>query len=333
MAMTRREDKWYFWFGTGGHFALEDFYGHKQYGSMAEAFRAYATATRLDPKSWVPDEHADLTALACNMLDYYEKYWLAGRETYDTYWYNGVPQCEVDFEIALDVELPPFARQFIDVVVYRGTFDRVAINKQGNALWIYEYKFPQSFEKYHFETDEQVSSYTWAARQLYDLPVAGVIYQQHRKVAPEPPRFKTSTGKYSVNKDQLTTRPMYRAALLNLYGSVEKAPSENIDFLNYLGEMESEDGDKFIRRDRIRRNDAQVFSTDQKIRMEILDMFNPELLIYPNPTKDCNWDCPMVDACVAMDDGASDWEQLLNDAMMKEPKERHTWRKHLPQAE
>src|SRR5688572_12675352 len=36
----------YFWFGSGGHYALEDYHGYNYYKHPAEAFRAYILAQR-----------------------------------------------------------------------------------------------------------------------------------------------------------------------------------------------------------------------------------------------------------------------------------------------
>lgn len=35
-------------------------------------------------------------------------------------------------------------------------------------------------------------------------------------------------------------------------------------------------------------------------------------VVYPSPTRDCNWDCPFFNVCPLMDDG-SDWEGALSD--------------------
>lgn len=329
MHLQRTDEKSYFWLGTGGHFAMEDFYGYKRYKTASDAFRAYAIATKKDPNSVFPVEGVDLTTQATAMLDYYENYWSLNRPHHETYWYNDVPQVEVDFEIPLDVELSPLARTMVDLVVYRGTFDRV-IEEASGRLFIYEYKFPKNFELFHSDTDEQVSSYCWAGSFLYPKPIEGVYYQQHKKSVPQPARI-LSTGKISTNKDQLTTRALYREALINLYGSVEKAPYDNIECLNHLASLETEVGDKYVNRQIIRRNNRQLAATDQKIKMEVQEMLNPELALYPNPTKDCSWDCPVKDACVSLDDGVGDWEQLLNQELVQDvKKERHSWRKYLP---
>ncbi|KKK87478.1 hypothetical protein LCGC14_2752830, partial [marine sediment metagenome] len=248
--------------------------------------------------------------------------WLrAGRDPLRTHVVNGQPQVEVYFEIPL-----PFTSPHFDKILYTGTLDRVAIDTEGR-LWLVEYKTAKIMQVLHFDTDEQISSYSWAGNVLYDEPIAGVIYQQHKKTIPDAPRL-LANGRYSVNKQQATTHQLYREALINLYGKVTKAPKINVDFLNNLTALESEDNDGFIRRDWIYRNEAQMAATGAKILQELPEMLDPDLPLYPNPTRDCSWDCDMQGACIAMDDG-SDSQFILADVTRQREEASTQWRTHL----
>lgn len=88
------------------------------------------------------------------------------------------------------------------------------------------------------------------------------------------------------------------------------------------------DADKFIRRDKVRRNQHQVESEAAKIMMEIEDMLNPDLPLYPNPDRSCQYMCPFVGPCVSLDDG-SDWEEELDLLMQKRDTGYDYWRKYL----
>jgi hypothetical protein len=44
--------------------------------------------------------------------------------------------------------------------------------------------------------------------------------------------------------------------------------------------------------------------------LEVHEMLDPDIPIYPNPTRDCGWDCNYRDVSAMMDDG-SDWEWML----------------------
>lgn len=168
----------------------------------------------------------------------------------------------------------------------------------------------------------------WAAQTIYQRPVAGVVYQQHKKSIPYAPRI-LATGKVSVNKQMNTSYALYRKTLMDVYGDPSCFPDENIRFLNTLVEESDEDSDKFIRRDRIYRNQYQIAAQGEKILLELEDMLRVGLPLYPNPGKDCSWSCPLTEVCIAMDDG-SDFSGLL-DALATDRQEiDDSWRIHLP---
>lgn len=293
------------WFGIGFHYALDDFHGANYYGHPATALVAYVDAChRLalqpgieNPEHIYPPDAEEYKALGVAMLNHYADVWLPGKDLLETFVYNGQMQTEVDFEIPLPTKAPDGRP-----VVYRGRLDRVVVDPDGR-LWILEYKTAKAFRIYHFDTDDQISSYCWAASVLYpEYEVAGVVYQQFKKTVPSPPR-ELANGTLSCNKQQSTTAALYRKALLNKYGDILLAPNKNVEFLNWLLMQEDSESDRFIRRDKVYRNAHQIAAQGEKILIEVLDMVNPELSLYPNPTKDCEWDCPMQMACIAMDDG------------------------------
>ena len=101
---------------------------------------------------------------------------------------------------------------------------------------------------------------------------------------------------------------------------------------NSLVQEEDEDKDRFIRRDKVERNMAQLQSFETKLMMELEDMANPDLPLYPNPTRDCEWGCPLQSACVAMDAG-EDWMQYMDAYSFQATtvaEEQLKWRQFLP---
>lgn len=314
------------WMGTGFHFALEDCHGANTYGHPAEAYRAYKQATIRAARrdlSRLPGDIEELTTLACGMLEYYWDEWLANRPPLETYFHEGVAQTEVNFRVEVPWEKGHFG---YDRVVYSGTIDRVVIDEHG-MLWIVEYKTAKTIQTLHYSNDSQISTYCWAAELLYGQPVAGVIYQQHRKDTPREPRI-LANGRLSTNKDQLITHRSLRRVIINTFGSIKNAPQDYVDHLNWLVTTEDMDADKFIRRDKVRRNQHQVESEAAKIMMEIEDMLNPDLPLYPNPDRSCQYMCPFVGPCVSLDDG-SDWEEELDLLMQKRDTGYDYWRKYL----
>lgn len=328
------------WLGTGFHYALEDFHGYNVYGDPEKAFMAYVEACRRTPRFRMPEGWEENAAMGRSMAHYYFRYWLEGRDPLDTLWVDGVPQCEVYWEIPFPPEIQEIAKKngYDEGVVYRGTFDRIIMDNEGR-LWIVEFKTAKSMRHLHFMHDAQCSAYMWAAQWVYniqkgiDAPIAGVIYQQHFKGQVSQPLF-LKDGSLSVNKQQGTSHRLYRAALIELYGVVDKAPTKNVDFLNYLATQESEDYDPAVRRDRVYRNEHQIAAEAKKILQEVPEMLNRELPLYPNPTRDCQWDCPFEAACVSMDDGGDYELEVENIAPLRTDNDNDDrWKNYLPRPE
>lgn len=314
------------WMGSGFHFALEDFHGAQRFAKPSDAFRAFVKATQKSVKHDVnrlPADVVELEALSCGMLDYYSDMWLMSRDPLKTFVFNGVPQVEVNFRVDIPYDA---TRWGYDRVVYSGTLDRVCIDENG-LLWIVEYKTAKTMQTLHYANDSQVSSYCWAGNLLYGQPIAGVIYQQHRKDIPQEPKLLAS-GRLSQDKRQLITHRSLRSSIKNIYGEVKKAPQDYVDFLNWLATQEDMDSDKFIRRDRIRRNSTQCEAEGVKILMEVEEMLNPDLPLYPNPDRTCAFMCPFNGACVSLDDG-SDYQYELDILMEERSKGYDSWRKYV----
>jgi len=323
-----QENADYLWFGTGIHYALEDYHGLNLYGHPAKAFIAFVEASRaaeMLPPTW--QEHLRLGIV---LMTYYAEEWLSCRPALDTYELRGVPQVEVNGAIDLGVRTADGRR-----VLYGFTLDRVIVDDFGR-LWIVEYKTAKQIRVLHLDVDEQVTAYCWAAWRLYGVHVAGVVYQQFAKRMPVLPKV-LATGRVSTDVRQATSAALYARLLVDMYGNLDTAPNENIIALNKIRMSEDEDRDRFIVRHRIERNEMQLLSFEQKVLLELEDEANPNLAMYPNATKDCDNMCPLQAACIAMDDG-SDWANILDsmtimtgDGLTGREKEQIRWRNLLPE--
>ena len=318
------------WYGSGMHFALEDYHGNNVYGHPAEALRAYYQATKATRHlQQLPGDVEDLMPLGIGMMHYYADYWLKQRDTLRTYIHDGVPQVEVNALCEINLSMfPRWLKRHYDRVLYSATFDRVVVDEE-DRLWIVDYKSAKRITTTHFQTDPQVGAYCWLGNYIYGRPIEGLIYQQHRKELPDDPRI-LADGRISTAKAQKVTHPIYRAALVNLYGAdFTRWPEENLDFLNWLATEETPTADHFIRRDRLSRNFHSHEAEGEKILMEIEDMLDPTLPLYPNPTRDCPY-CPFYTPCINVDDG-SDFKGELQISYQPRPKAFDQWRQHLPQ--
>jgi hypothetical protein len=317
------------WAGSGFHYAMEDYHGFRKHKTIIDAFNAYVKATYYQSKASnhnrLPGDWPELTSLIRGMLEYYTEYWLQDRDPLRTFWWEGRPQVEVHIRVPLPIQPPPG----YDAVVYDLTIDRI-IEDDNGLLWIVDYKTAKKIQSSFFQTDPQISSYCWGASTLYGKPIAGFIYQQHRKDLPEDPRFNISSGKISVSPTLKTTHRHYRRSLINLYGEVLNAPKANVDYLNNLIRDEDENRDMFVQRNRVGRNEHQVRAEGEKIMLEVEEMLNDNLSLYPNPTRDCAWMCPFASPCIDMDDG-SDWMDTLNSMFVPKDPEFDSWRRFLPE--
>lgn len=322
------------WFGSGIHFALEDYHGYKRFDNSVAAYRAYVDA--FNPEE-LPDNIDELVELGEGMLEYYEG-WEPSKSKWKTVWVDGKPLVEEHFSLVLedlcsyrdkntgepvlkredgtyyqtdktfgcDVAVPESDVERVEVV-YHGTVDSVVEDEHGD-WWILDYKTAKAYDGSKLVTDPQISAYCWAAEQWFERPIMGMVYLQMIKTLPKPPRI-TSRG-VSTDKRQKTTHRLYRETLTEHYGDVQKAPAACIDMLNNLAASESEKGDAFIMYDMVTRNTSTKEQTYKAILGEGREMIDPDLPIYPNPTRDCAWDCPFRTVCIAMDEGA-DWEYTL----------------------
>lgn len=302
------------WLGSGFHFAMEDYHGWKRFDHPTDAFLAYVEAHR---ESQLPEDVDELIELGCSMLSYYADVWLQkpGREHYTT---MSIGLTEPLVEFSWSIPLEGMQGPNGEDVNYVGTFDRVVFDSE-DRIWVIDYKTAARLETGNLETDSQVSAYTWAARKLFGDRVEGVIWQQHlKKVARGPAKLKA--GGFSQNKSAGVPWSLYRSALIEEFGGI---PQEYVEHLNSLLEEETEQGDAFVKQQLIRRSPESSLNFEKYMRMEVSDMVSgPQ--IYPNPTRDCAWDCPVRTACITLEDGY-DWELILGENFVKRTNETN-WR-------
>ena len=301
------------WFGTGFHFALEDYHGFNRFRHPAKAFDAYLKAFKLEQLSI---ECQALAKLAPHMFDYYINDWLPQRNEFETFFVDKIPQVEVEFSIYI----PELSDWLGLPVIYQGKLDRIVTDIDG-MLWFMDYKTAGKFDVEKLETDPQISSYSWAFPFIYNKLAEGIVYLQFRKAIAEPPKI-LKNGDISSDKRQNTTYKLYLEALQSRYG--QAYPEKNREMLDILINQETPEGDNFIRFDKVKRNEHNRRSEYQKILAEGYEMLNSKISLYPNPNRDCKWDCNFRSVCLAMDDG-SDWEFMLNENFEKKKNEEELW--------
>ena len=308
----------YFWFGSGYHFALEDYHGYNRFGSPDLAFQAYYDC--FDPATLTMDCEA-LATMAPGMFAHYINEWLPKRKQFRTLWIDGKPQVEVE----VIFELKELSKIAGEPVYYSMKFDRVVLDEY-DRLWIMDYKTAANFDIDKLETDPQISVYSWGGELYYNKPIEGMVYLQFKKaLIGDPKILKRPAGAISIDKTQSTNYYKYLEALKFKYGVLQEAPPENLETLDYFLSLESELGDNFIRYDLVRRNDANKKKQYELILLEGKEMLNKDLSIYPNPTRDCAKNCPFRTVCISEDDG-SDWKFILDNNFIIKKGEQDLWR-------
>ena len=195
---------------------------------------------------------------------------------------------------------------------YHGTIDKIMIDRYGR-YWLCDYKTAKGADTNKLATDDQVSAYMWAVSKCFPFPVHGFVYLQLTKDAVQEPK-RLKNGDLSVDKKQKTTYSLLKQEIIKDYGSVKDAPNKLIQFLNHLAATEEPEGDRFIRWDFVPRTAEQVKATERHIMGELHHMLDPNMYCYPSPTRDCIWDCPFRDACIAMDKNEWDlYDEILKD--------------------
>lgn len=325
----------YLWYGSGFHFAFEDFFGQKIYSNPLEAFIKFYEA---HTPNQMPDNAKELRVMAEEMFSYFKKrYDDKSIYLYDEFGktdilfndlevldINGKPAVEVPFTLVLK-ELSNEAG--IPIVVH-GTFDVIYKHKATGKLYLGDYKTAKRIDTGKLLTDPQITMYLWAAEQYLDCNIEGLLYMQFNKTVPHPPK-QLKNGSFSQAKNQLTTPDLYIEALKEQYGEI---PNGYEEILDYLYSVEEEKGDQFIRMDIVTRSE---FSKQQWYRYLIdigYEMIDPRLPLYPNPTKDCSWDCNFRSTCFAMDNDG-DFKYTLDNTFVVRTEtakqEVNPWRKVL----
>lgn len=309
------------WFGTAIHFVFEDYFGYNRFGDPILALEAYYHAFSQEE---LPEGADEEIALGMRMLEHFIPWYerkMQG-DPYKTLWLDGVPQVEVDFRL----ELTDLSKIAGKQVLYEGTFDRIVVDCYGR-YWIMEYKTAKNIDLDKLMTDPQVKAYVWAAEQWYSLSFEGVLYLQLVKDAPSPPRV-LKNGTISIDKSQKTTHQLLKRTLEEHYPQGD-VPGKYIEFLNYLAEQETPEGNRFVRLDAVHMNEAAKESTYQHIVAEGKEMIDPSLAIYPNPTRDCSWECREFRIlCLTLEEG-DDCDSMIEQFYKKKGDDRHEWRNRI----
>lgn len=290
------------WVGSGIHKGLEQYY---RFGDHpAEVFMRWADdeikQLRAAGKVGDPEiEHELYSArdLGIGMLEHYFS-WC-------------VPVDKKSWKKIVAVELPfalriPKGDGKFGKGILVGKMDMLVQDVKG-WLWVVEHKsFAQEPHEQYLALDEQTTLYQYAGQVLVSsgeleglgikktAKVRGVIYNGLRKKRPTEPEVLKS-GALSKKASMDTTYEVYLEA-------IEKNDLIIGDYTDFLDTLKAR-GNTFFVRQKLDRSVKEMKQLELRLLEIMDDMQKKGLPCYPNPTRDCVWDCAFFGVCLAMNAG------------------------------
>lgn len=293
----------YFWFGSLGHFALENYYRALMRGGTipqaeARARRAYAKFvqdTLPDIRNaygpaweYASQEYDDMIAMGEAILEGYFE------EERDTGGMGKVIAVERRFMVPILNE----DGQRIKGAFLSGRFDLV-VRRPNKKEWVIDHKFLGSRHNSSFlDVDDQLTGYAYVWWRVTGTMPEGEVYNVLLKKAPAPPKLIRNGQALSVDKSQSTTYRLFLQAIKENGFSVA-------DYEEHLEYLKTRGWTDFYVQEGVFRNARQLQVFEDNLIHEWRDMrrvaANPELA-YPNPSSFNCPGCPVKLICQTMQD-------------------------------
>jgi len=194
-------------------------------------------------------------------------------------------------------------------VFFAGRFDGVVMTMDDGQFWLWETKTARSIKSLvdTLSLDEQCGAYIFAAEQIFDVTIAGVLYNIMRKKIPTEPDV-LQNGLLSKRASMDTTADAYLDAVRRNHPDFTKE-----DILEHYGDFLQSllaKGNTFFARIPIYRTQSEVDNLAINLWYTALEMVRPSTPIYPAPSwAACNF-CRFRAPCVVMNAGG-DVESVL----------------------
>jgi hypothetical protein len=303
------------------HYALAEFY---ETGERPElVYDRYVDAVRqVEPVLPEDEKHLSVGRGMCaNYLN-----WVASPEAPDEDWQ--VLATELKYTTPLfNTDGKKSNRIFLS-----GRMDGVWKHKPTGDLWLVEFKTAARQPNANWLTlDDQASAYCWAAQQIFEAPVKGVIFRFLMKNIPEPPkRIKQGYALSRAIKSSLhTTEALYKEAIYQLaIDSVGAHATDSAirtkqlelegEYGNILDQLSMQGYEKFFLQFKTPRTQAEIDSTGRDLWEVGLEMARESTSLYPSPNwMKCNF-CSFREPCVATNQGRTTDAELMLKHMYKQ---------------
>lgn len=235
------------------------------------------------------DEQIELVR---SMIDHYAMW-----QAQDTRVYSDRNLEFVSLEQGFEIPLPAPDGGFHPTATLAGRFDGVVRHTPTDTFWLWETKTTRSIAELtnSLVNDEQCGVYAYAASQVLQKPIAGVLYNMVRKKAPSLPRI-LQNGQLSKAVSIDTTAFHYLSEIKSQFPdySDDTILDEYGDTLAALQANET----KFFLRFPVYRTPAEIANLLRDIYHVAVDMLNPDTPLYPAPSwLNCNF-CSFKSACI-----------------------------------
>lgn len=308
--------------GTGIHVALSAYYSHYNKGenglevlhsSFAEWYeKEKARLEELGVLEEQEDEMSALFELGKEMLAGYVS-WAA---EYDPKNFTKVLYNEKRIDIPIR---NPNGKRTCGIYSFKAD---LIVEDKDKFLWLVDHKTIATAKVPSLELDEQAVSYLYGAQRKFNIKLEGIIFNFLIKKLPAIPQvLKNGT----LSKKQIvTTYEVFKNAIEKHYGTEGKNEQERDKifepFVEILDELQGQEN-PFFKRIKIYKSQDEIKEIGNRLYYEYKEMRKPKIDIFPNPTRDCIWDCSLRTLCLAQNDGG-DVESLIADIFESEEEEK-----------
>lgn len=217
------------------------------------------------------------------------------------------PLCDNNFqsletEAAFDVPILTPAGYPSSKFRFAGRVDGVWRSRVDGRLYLHEIKTTSSIDSRigQLAFEYQPTAYMLAMSEVYQEPIAGVVYTLIRKKLPADPDV-LKNGMLSKNKGIDTTADHYLACARKQHGNEYTTAQIKQEYGDILSTLLNQPN-RFFRRVLVKRSESQLAEMRRILYDVAKDMTNKHLAIYPTPSYFCN-NCIFQAPCVAMSQG------------------------------
>jgi hypothetical protein len=247
------------------------------------------------------------TDLVMGMLEHYQSWASRNKEPY-----NDSELRFLSLETSFHVPLRTPSGRASNKVELGGRFDGVVEHISSGTYWIFETKTTRSIKELisSLANDEQAGTYVYAAQDLLKVHISGVLYNILRKKVPTEPQVLKSSGYLSQRADADTTAQAFVDFACKHHSDWTR--DEVLTHYQTYVDMLLEKGNTFFVRHAVHRTPEEIKQLQKDLWAVSLEMTNPKVPLYPNPSwLNCGF-CSFRTPCLMMNAGG-DYESILEE--------------------